>query len=80
MQAELSILISMDYIILILSNVDDARKFAWKGPFRDAVHVGLDCSRDMEHTVQVLAVHCVLKQSSDILASLHLARTCHFNR
>ena len=29
----------------------------------------LHCSQGMERTVQVLAVHCVLKQSSDILAS-----------
>ena len=42
---------------------------AWTGPFRNAVRVGLDCSRGIEHTVQVLAAHCVLKQSSDIVAS-----------
>jgi hypothetical protein len=47
----------------------DARKFAWTGPFRNTVRVGLDCSRGMERTVQVLAAHCVLKQSSDIVAS-----------
>ena len=39
------------------------------GPFRNAVCVGLECSRGMERTVQVLAAHCALKQSSDILAS-----------
>jgi len=38
-------------------------------PFRNAVRVGLDCLRGMERTVQVLAAHCVLKQSSDIVAS-----------
>ena len=35
----------------------------------DAVRVGLDYLRGMESTVQVLAVHCVLKQCSDIAAS-----------
>jgi len=44
------------------------RKLAWTGPFRNAVRAGFDCSRGMEHTVQVLAEHCVLKQSSDIVA------------
>jgi hypothetical protein len=39
------------------------------GPFRNAVRVGLDCSRCMERTVQVHAVHCVSKQNSDIVAS-----------
>ena len=39
------------------------------GPFRNVVRVGLDCLRGMERTVQVLAAHCVLKQSSDIVAS-----------
>ena len=39
------------------------------GPFCNVAHVGLDCSRVMERTVQVLAAHCVLKQSSDIVAS-----------
>jgi len=39
------------------------------GLFRNAVRVGMDCLRGMERTVQVLAVHCVLKQNSDILAS-----------
>jgi hypothetical protein len=39
------------------------------GPFRNAVRVGLDCLRGVERTLQVLAVHCVLKQSSDIVAS-----------
>ena len=39
------------------------------GPFRNVVHFGLDCSRGMECTVQMLAAHCVLKQSSDIVAS-----------
>jgi hypothetical protein len=41
----------MDYIILVYSDVHDARKFAWTGPFRNAVRVGLDCSRGMERTV-----------------------------
>ena len=36
---------------------------------QDAVRVGLDSSRGVERTVQVLAAHCVLKQSSDIVAS-----------
>jgi len=31
--------------------------------------VGLDCLRDMERTVQVLAMLCVLKHSADIVAS-----------
>jgi len=48
-----------------LVKCDNARKFAWAGPFRNVVRVGLDCSRGMEHTVQVLAAHCVLKQSSE---------------
>ena len=39
------------------------------GPFRNAVRVGLDYLRGMECTVQVLAAHCVLKQSSGIMAS-----------
>ena len=47
----------------------DARMFDWTGPFRDAVRVGLDCSRGMKRTMQMLAAHCALKQSSDILAS-----------
>ena len=55
----------------------DARKFAWTGPFRDAVRVGLDCSRGMKCTVQVLTAHRVLKPSSDILAS---PGTCLLNR
>ena len=59
----------MGYIILVKSVVHDARKFAWAGPFRNAVRIGLDCSRGMECTVQVLVVHCVLKQSSDIVPS-----------
>jgi len=33
------------------------------------VRVGLDCLWGMERTVQMLAVHCVLKQNSGILAS-----------
>ena len=45
------------------------RKFAWTRPFRNAVRVGLDCSRGMECTVQVLAAHCVLKQILDTVAS-----------
>jgi hypothetical protein len=40
------------------------------GPFCNVAHVGLDCSRVMERMVQVLAAHCVLKQNSDIMASL----------
>ena len=55
----------------------DARKFAWTRPFRDAVRVGLDCSRGMKCTVQVLTAHRVLKPSSDILAS---PGTCLLNR
>ena len=35
---------------------------------QDAVRVGLDSSRGVERTVQVLAAHCVLKQSSGIMA------------
>jgi hypothetical protein len=58
----------MGYVILVLSAVRDAQKFAWTGPFRNLAHVGLDCSQGMECTVQVLAAHCVLKQSSDIVA------------
>ena len=46
------------------------QKFAWTRPFRIAVCVGLDCLWGMKRTVQVLAAHCVLKQSSDIVASL----------
>ena len=47
----------------------DAREFAWTKPFRNAVCVGWDCSRGIKRTVQVLAAHCSLKQSSDIVAS-----------
>jgi hypothetical protein len=43
------------------------------GPFRNAVRFGLDCLRGTERTVQVLATHCVLKQSSDIMAGTVLA-------
>ena len=45
------------------------RKFAWTGPFGNAVRVNLECSWGLERTVQVLAVHCVLKRCSDIVAS-----------
>jgi hypothetical protein len=38
------------------------------GTFRNTVCVGLDCSRGMECTLQMLAAHCVLKHSSDIVA------------
>ena len=38
-------------------------------PFRNVVHVGLDCSWGMERTEQVLAAHFLLKQSSDIVFS-----------
>ena len=64
----------MGYINFVQSDVDDARKFAWTETFMNAV---LDCSWGMERTVQVLAAHCVLKQSSDIVAS---PGTCPFNR
>ena len=37
------ILISMGYINLVSSDLYDARKFAWTGPFRNAFRVGLDC-------------------------------------
>ena len=39
------ILISMGYIIVVKSDVHYARKFAWTGPFRNAVRVGMDCCR-----------------------------------
>jgi len=45
--------------------------------------VGLDCSRGMERTVQVLAAHCVLKQSADIVWPWppgHHASNCPLNR
>ena len=64
----------MGYINFVQSDVDDARKFAWTETLMNAV---LDCSWGMERTVQVLAAHCVLKQSSDIVAS---PGTCPFNR
>jgi hypothetical protein len=50
------------------------------GPFRNAVRVGLDCSRGMERTVQVLAAHCVLKQSRHRGQPKHHAHTCPLNR
>jgi hypothetical protein len=62
------ILISMGCMILFYSNIHDARKFAWTGPFRNAVRDGMDCLRGKERTVQVLAAHYMLKQSSDIVA------------
>jgi hypothetical protein len=55
-------------MILFYSNIHDARKFAWTGPFRNAVRDGMDCLRGKERTVQVLAAHYMLKQSSDIVA------------
>jgi len=42
-QAGQVILNSMGCIILILSNVHDIRKFAWKGPFYNAVRISLEC-------------------------------------
>jgi hypothetical protein len=69
----------MGYTILVWSVGHYARKFAWTGPFRNTVRVGLDCSRGMERTVQVLAVRWLLKQSSDIQPG-HQARTCPLNR
>jgi len=42
-------------------------KFAWTGPFGNAVRDGLESSWGMERTVQVLATHCVLKRRSDIV-------------
>ena len=59
----------MGYISLVYSDAHDARKFACTGPFRNAVCVGLDCSRGMERTVQVLAAHGLLKQRLDMVAS-----------
>ena len=58
----------MGCMILFYSNIHDARKFAWTGPFRNAVRDGMDCLRGKERTVQVLAAHYMLKQSSDIVA------------
>ena len=69
----------MGYIILLV-DVHDARKFACTGPFQNAVSVGLDCSRGMKRTVQVLTAHCVLKQSSYGGQPGHHARTCPLNR
>ena len=68
--SRIKFLISMDYGLYNFSVVkcNDARKFAWTR-FRNAIRVGLDCLRGMERTVQVLATHCVSKQSSDIVAS-----------
>jgi hypothetical protein len=37
-----------------------------RNPYRNAVRVGLDCSRGMERAVQVLAAHYGLKQIPDI--------------
>ena len=70
----------MGYISLVYSDAHDARKFACTGPFRNAVCVGLDCSRGMERTVQVLAAHCVLKQSRHRGQPKHHAHTCPLNR
>jgi hypothetical protein len=52
----------------------------WTGPFRNAVRVGLDCSRDMERTVQVLAMHCVEAECRHRGQPRHHARTCPLNR
>ena len=52
------------------------RKLAWTGPFRNAVCVGLDCSRGTERTVQVLAAHCVEAEFRHRGQPGHHARTC----
>jgi len=39
------------------------------GTLQEHILVALDCLRGVERTVQVLAAHCALKQSSDIVAS-----------
>jgi hypothetical protein len=66
----------MDYTILIESDNHDTRKFAWTGPFRNAVRVGLDCSQGMEHVVQVLVAHCVEAEFRHRGQPGHHARTC----
>jgi len=64
----------MGCIILVESDVRDAQKFAWTGPFKNAVlcwlGVPVGCAiSGMDRTVQVLAAHCLLKRCSYIVAS-----------
>ena len=75
----------MGYTILVWSVGHYARKFAWTGPFRNAVLVGLDCWLNLfaghgAHSAGACCALCVEAEFRHCGQPGHHARTCPLNR